>query len=212
VTAILVVCTANICRSPMAEALLARAAERRGATVTVGSAGVRGLEGAPPSDGSVAAMARMGLDISAHRGRACSPDLLEQTDLVVTMEARHVVDLVAMLPGALGCSFPLRELATAGDHRHDPAMPVLPAGQDGSPGSSAADRASLDRWLAAQGGGRSTRDYLHDHRFDVADPIGSTRARYRRCATELDELCDALADRLWGPPLPGRPARPSAVS
>lgn len=188
-TAILVVCTANICRSPMAEALLARAAERRGATAQVGSAGVRGLDGAPPSDGSVAAMARMGLDISTHRARSCTPALLEQADLVVTMEARHVVDLVGMAPEALGRTFPLRELAVATDGEHSPSMPGRSAWRDG-----------LASWLGVQGEGRAPRDYLHEMRFDVADPIGSTRARYRRCAAELDELCDALADRLWGPP------------
>jgi protein-tyrosine-phosphatase len=195
VTAILVVCTANICRSPMAEALLTRAAERRRATARVISAGVRGLDGAPASDGSVAAMARMGLDISAHRSRPCTPDLLEQADLVVTMEARHVVDLVAMVPDVLGRTFPLGELATAADEAHDPALAGPSTGQGGPAG-----RNELARWLSAQGVGRSTRDYLHDTRFDVADPIGSTRARYRRCAAELDELCDSLADRLWGPP------------
>lgn len=174
----------------MAEALLARAAERRGARVRVGSAGVRGLDGAPPSDGSVAAMARMGLDISAHRARSCTVDLLDQADLVVTMEARHVVDLVALAPDVLGRTFPLRELALTGDGTLAPALP-----------NGSADQHGLARWLAAQGEGRSTRDYLHDLQFDVADPIGSTRARYRRCAAELDELCDSLADRLWGPPV-----------
>ena len=68
-TAILVVCTGNICRSPMAEgflrdALLRRFGER---TPVVSSAGTIGWTGSPASPESVIAAAERGSDIESHR-------------------------------------------------------------------------------------------------------------------------------------------------
>ena len=85
---ILVVCVGNICRSPMAEALLRR--ELRGQDgFTVESAGLGALVGHPASEHSVALMAELGLDISAHRARQIHPDMVAASDLVLVMEAGH---------------------------------------------------------------------------------------------------------------------------
>ena len=65
---VLVVCVGNICRSPMAEALLRR--ELRGQEgFTVDSAGLGALVGHPASEYSVELMAEIGEDISGHRAR-----------------------------------------------------------------------------------------------------------------------------------------------
>ena len=85
---ILVVCVGNICRSPMAEALLRR--ELRGQDgITVESAGLGALVGRAASEHSVALMAEAGIDISAHRARQVHPDMVRDADLVLVMEARH---------------------------------------------------------------------------------------------------------------------------
>ena len=85
---ILVVCVGNICRSPMAEALLRR--ELRGQDgFTVESAGLGALVGHPASEHSVALMDELGLDISAHRARQIHPDMVSAADLVLVMEAGH---------------------------------------------------------------------------------------------------------------------------
>ena len=85
---ILVVCVGNICRSPMAEALLRH--ELRGQDgFTVESAGLGALVGHPASEHSVALMDGLGLDISAHRARQIHPDLVADADLVLVMEAGH---------------------------------------------------------------------------------------------------------------------------
>lgn len=85
---ILVVCVGNICRSPMAEALLRR--ELRGQDgITVESAGLGALVGHAASEHSVALMAEAGIDISAHRARQVHPDMVRDADLVLVMEARH---------------------------------------------------------------------------------------------------------------------------
>ena len=85
---ILVVCVGNICRSPMAEALLRR--ELRGQDgYTVESAGLGALVGHPASEHSVALMAETGEDITGHRARQIHPDMVKAADLVLVMEAGH---------------------------------------------------------------------------------------------------------------------------
>ena len=85
---ILVVCVGNICRSPMAEALLRR--ELRGQDgFSVESAGLGALVGHPASEHSVALMDELGLDISGHRARQIHPDMVAESDLVLVMEAGH---------------------------------------------------------------------------------------------------------------------------
>ena len=86
---VLFVCTGNICRSPLAEALLRRAVEQRGLDVTVGSAGTGAWEGAPASEGAYLVGLEHGLDLSAHRARLLSRDLVEMSDLVLTMARHH---------------------------------------------------------------------------------------------------------------------------
>jgi protein-tyrosine phosphatase len=85
---ILVVCVGNICRSPMAEALLRR--ELRGhEEFTVESAGLGALVGHPAAEHSVTLMSEHGLDIRAHRARQIHPEMVGAADLVLVMEAGH---------------------------------------------------------------------------------------------------------------------------
>ena len=184
---LLVVCTANICRSPMAEALLAHDATERGAEVVVESAGVRGWDDAPASEGSVDALARRGLDLRGHRSRPTDDAMVDAADLVLTMEVAHLMDLVSGRPDRFARSFTMRELA----QRIDALAP--------SPPPRPAD-AGWSEWLAVVGEGRSARDLLGARDLDVADPIGRPAAQYRRCADQLASLSTTIADALWGPP------------
>src|SRR5258708_4952560 len=68
---ILIVCTGNICRSPMGEALLKHALSGQTEplrSLKVISAGVASRTGEPISENSVTALKKVGIDISAHRG------------------------------------------------------------------------------------------------------------------------------------------------
>ena len=85
---ILVVCVGNICRSPMAEALL-KSALRGQEEFTVESAGLGALVGHPASEHSVELMDEMGIDITGHRARQIHPDMVSDADLVLVMEAGH---------------------------------------------------------------------------------------------------------------------------
>lgn len=88
---VLVVCTGNTCRSPMAEVLLRAELERVGLNgVTVASAGTGAYAGAPASEGSYLVVLENGLDLSAHQARELDAALVADADLILTMSRHHL--------------------------------------------------------------------------------------------------------------------------
>lgn len=107
---VLLVCTGNICRSPLAAALMQRALGERGVTdVEVTSAGTGAWDGAPVSEGAYLVGLERGLDLSGHRARLLTRELADQADLILTM-ARHHRARVDELGGG-GYVFVLGEFA-----------------------------------------------------------------------------------------------------
>lgn len=89
---IVVVCTANICRSPMAEGLLAHALAGQGEPLNqlkVVSAGVSARPGERVSENSVIALRKVGIDISNHRARPLTQRLLDEALVVLVMTDSH---------------------------------------------------------------------------------------------------------------------------
>ena len=89
ITNILLVCTGNICRSPLAASLLERALRERGLEVTVASAGTGAWDGAPASEGAYLVGLERGLDLSGHRARLLTRELVENAHLILTMARHH---------------------------------------------------------------------------------------------------------------------------
>lgn len=83
---ILVVCTGNICRSPIAEALLQRAKPN----LRVTSAGTGAVVGAPADPNSVKVCQARGVDLSAHIARQITPEMLQSNDLILVLDSSHL--------------------------------------------------------------------------------------------------------------------------
>jgi len=98
---VLVVCVGNICRSPMAEALL-RARLGHRPRFDVSSAGVSALVGRPADGSAIALMKERGIDISAHRARQLTPLLAATSDLILVMESGQERAVLDIAPQARG--------------------------------------------------------------------------------------------------------------
>ena len=88
---ILLVCTGNTCRSPMAEELLRSLLVDRGVEATVSSAGTGAWDGAPVSEGAYLVSLEHGLDLSDHGAKLLTRDLVERSSLILTMARHHRV-------------------------------------------------------------------------------------------------------------------------
>lgn len=182
---VLIVCTANRCRSPMAERLLQRTTAEQALAVAVTSAGL--LQAERPADPrAVKIMTGLGLDLLSHRSRAVTPEMLRSADLVLTMERRHVRVTAERAPDTWARTFTVREFvrrsAERGGRRPDEAW---------------------ERWVARVHAGRRPPDLLRGSGdSDVRDPIGGSDRAFRQCARELSSLMDQLA-RLVFPRSPG---------
>ncbi|MDB5898015.1 MAG: protein tyrosine phosphatase [Ramlibacter sp.] len=102
---ILVVCEGNICRSPMAEGLLAAALPG----VKLQSAGLNAVLGAPADEMAIELMSGRGIDIGAHRARQITRQMCLEADLVFVMEREQRQRLEKTYPEACGRVFRLGE-------------------------------------------------------------------------------------------------------
>ncbi|MFO8026051.1 MAG: low molecular weight protein arginine phosphatase [Opitutales bacterium] len=90
---ILVICTANVCRSPMAEKLLQHALNAEGEPLNqleVVSAGVAARHGDPASENSVAALKKVKLDLSQHQSQPLSEELIDNAFAIFGMTDSHL--------------------------------------------------------------------------------------------------------------------------
>jgi len=91
------VCTGNTCRSPIAAAIARQVADERGLTdVEIGSAGTSAADGQPASDGAVLVGLERQLDLTAHRARQLTPELVESCDLILVMGPHHLERVEAL--------------------------------------------------------------------------------------------------------------------
>ncbi|WP_291479219.1 protein tyrosine phosphatase [Corynebacterium sp.] len=109
---VLMVCTGNVCRSPVAEHLLrAELAASSADTVTVASAGTAGMSGYPMDPRSLDFLAHRGIDGTGFTARRVNRRILQEADLVVGLEKAHVDHCLRIAPSLLKRSFRLHQLA-----------------------------------------------------------------------------------------------------
>jgi len=180
VSEILLLCTANVCRSVMARAMLSAQLSTRGVTAGVTSAGIGG-GGEPPLPEVISVMAARGIDVTGHRSRLATADDLARADLVLGLAREHVRHAAVLLPAAWPRAFTLLELLRRG-HQVGPRSPAEPLGD----------------WLARAAGDRDRRDLLGSSPADdVADPAGGPLRGYQATADLLDQLTRDLVEQCW---------------
>ncbi|MFN2589115.1 MAG: low molecular weight protein arginine phosphatase [Actinomycetota bacterium] len=162
---IVFVCTGNICRSPMAEAMLRHELAARGcADVEVSSCGTWGLADQPATADAVSTLGGRGIDLASHRSRGLDVAEIESADLVVAMTSVHVREIARAVPDALPKVRLMKEL-----------VELDPARDAGVPGLLAATRPPSRRGL------------------DVDDPMGLPARAYDRAAGEIEAGVKVLA-------------------
>ena len=110
---ILFVCSANQCRSPMAEVLFRQLLEEKGEADDwrVESAGVWAYDGSRATTNAQKVMEECGLDLSQHLSQPADSTLLKQFDLTLVMEQRHKTVLQEQNPQLADRIYLMREIA-----------------------------------------------------------------------------------------------------
>ncbi|MHB1431816.1 MAG: arsenate reductase/protein-tyrosine-phosphatase family protein [Streptosporangiaceae bacterium] len=184
-TNIIVLCTANVCRSVIARELLNRRLADRRVRARVRSAGMLD-SGEPAAPEVVRALGAVGIDVSAHRSRRMTDADLHSADLVLAMAREHLRYAVVLTPPVWPRTFTIREFvrraASAGPRRPDQPLPD---------------------WLDRVHHGRDRLDLLGERAADdIADPIGGPPEGYDATVAQLDDLTQRLIRLAWGPEAP----------
>ncbi len=96
---ILLVCSGNTCRSPMAKAIMQQLLENADEqSIAVESAGLYTSNGLPASEAAQIVMQEMGMDISRHTSQAVNEALITEADFIFTMTREHRRFLTGLFP------------------------------------------------------------------------------------------------------------------
>ncbi|HEY8547191.1 MAG TPA: hypothetical protein VIL36_19155 [Acidimicrobiales bacterium] len=175
------VCTANQCRSPMAEGILRAQLASAGIAAQVGSAGLL-PGGSPAQPDAIAVMAERGIDITRHVSCQLTPQIARSANLVLGMARQHVREACVAYGALLQRAFTLKELVRRGE----------------AAGPRRSDE-TLYTWLGRIGTGRRPNDLVGDSELDdIADPIGRPRQFYEQTADELEDLLRRFVDQVVG--------------
>jgi protein-tyrosine phosphatase len=190
---LLFVCTANICRSPIAAELTRRriqAAVRPDARqVTVSSAGTHGHDGAAMDQRAGAALRSLGAHPAGFAARTLTASLAA-ADLVLTAQRMHRAAVVALRPRSHGSVFTILEFARL----------VREVDADRLPADGVVPRA---RALVRAAAGRRGLFPVAADDDDIADPYGKPLEDYLACAKVIELALDRPLDVILdGPTAP----------
>ena len=173
---VLMVCTANYCRSPIAEQLLTTATTARfgAGSWTVGSAGTEAHQVREIHEFSAQVLMQRKAFIDGHRSRLLDSAMLRETDLVLTATREHRSAVVRLLPAAIGRTFTMLQFA-----RLASIVPQL----------HGTDPAQLGRDLVSEAkAARPRLQPVPPEQDDLPDPMGRPLEDFGLCAARLDEV------------------------
>ncbi|MDY6914759.1 MAG: low molecular weight protein arginine phosphatase, partial [Candidatus Cloacimonadota bacterium] len=116
---ILFVCTGNICRSPMAEYYSKYLIDKENLSYRVGSAGFM-AEGYPISKNAFEVLREEKIDGARHISRVLNKQLVESSNIILTMTAQHKFDLLELFPNCYNKVFTLSEFCGIASDIADP--------------------------------------------------------------------------------------------
>jgi protein-tyrosine-phosphatase len=178
----------------MAEAFARREFAQRGIAANVSSCGLLS-DGRPAAGEVIDLLADRGLDVTDHRSRTMTPELIDRSTLIIGMERMHVIEIVTRDETAFDKTFTLPELVRR--------LEGLSLDEDGT------TPAPTDV-LAAVAEGRTHRDLLRIIGDDeIPDPIGKSGRFFDRTADEIDALVIRMVDVLWPDTQPSLVSAPS---
>lgn len=161
----------------MAAALLTKHAREHEVEIVAMSAGLL-TEDRPPPRRVKSELLRRSIDVSEHRSRLLTPELIDDADLILGATRTHAWNIVEMRPTAVGRVFTMREAVRLG-HAAGGRRPTEP----------------VEEWTAQ----------LHQYRQfagpspvtdDIMDPLGHGRRVHARVASDIDDITEQLVDLL----------------
>ncbi|MFC4139926.1 MULTISPECIES: hypothetical protein [unclassified Microbacterium] len=167
-----VVGTGDVCRSPLAAALLARRFAQAGTPAHIDSSGVSAQVGAPADRLTQLVAREHGVDLSSHRARPFDPASAVHAALVLTVTRQQREAVIALLPAATRRVFTLREFAEV-------ARPLADAGYLRA--AHLISEANVRRQLRSGAGD------------DILDPIGRGEVAHRAVSTAIATAVDTVA-------------------
>lgn len=177
---VLFVCSANQCRSPMAELIARSKPAALGLDVSFGSAGTSAHDGVPIHPYAAFALAKRGIRSNSFLSSELTDDHLAESDLILTADESHLRAVLLRAPDAREKSFLLLDFANlvsvCGESQPSPSR---------QPVRSLSEVARASRPYAPRLAVR-----------EVTDPIGMPRREFRRCASRLDEAVTLVVDAL----------------
>ena len=181
---ILVVCTGNVCRSPLAAQLLAARLEQGGVSAFVRSAGTAALTGQPMTSEAAELSRRYGGDPRGHVAMQLTEGLIGDSDLVLTSSREHRAAVASLVPRAARHAYTLREFARVVDFL------------DGDPDSveALAEAATVEELIALVSMSRGfAAPPLEPAGDDIVDPYRRSTEVYEEAGRVIDAATMAIA-------------------
>ncbi len=186
---IVFVCTANTCRSPLAEGLFCQLATNRGVSIEIKSAGIHAYPGTPMSQHSAYLLRERGVDADFQSQRI-DEQLVAWADLILTMTQGHKIEILRRFPESANKCFTLKEYVLF-DHQLAAIMQQMD--------SIYADiEIQFSLGQAVTDEQRQTLRELERQlpNFDIADPYAGSIDHYRECSLEIEYHLKLLLDKL----------------